>query len=113
MTPEQREIHQLKLKLQAADCLAATVDWAVHQKIIDARSAIADARLCYGEPFDAAEAERLMLRTRPPMEREPLSEAEEDKLYRATAKEPKVNRHTKICERCHQLYEGGMCWKCG
>lgn len=66
---ERRELMQLRLRLQAADCLAATVDCMVHRKVIDARSPIADARLVYGEPFGVDEAETLMRRTRPACER--------------------------------------------
>jgi hypothetical protein len=66
---ERRELMQLRLRLQAADCLAATVDCMVHRKVIDARSPIADARLVYGEPLGVDEAEALMRRTRPACER--------------------------------------------
>jgi len=66
---EHRELMRLRLKVQAADCLAGAVDCMVYRKVIDARSVIADARLAYGEPFGADEAERLMKRTRPANER--------------------------------------------
>jgi len=42
-----------------ADCLAAAVDVEVRAGRLDARSLIADARLCYGEPFEPVEAERM------------------------------------------------------
>ncbi|MDO8622738.1 MAG: hypothetical protein Q7R52_00670 [archaeon] len=38
------------LKLQNADILAMTIDIMVKKGVINARSAIADARLNYGEP---------------------------------------------------------------
>ncbi len=41
----------LVIKLRAADKMAMVVDDYVDRKVIDARSAIADARLDYGEPF--------------------------------------------------------------
>jgi len=66
---EHRELMRLRLRVQAADCLAATVDCMVYRKVIDARSPIADARLGYGEPFGVDEAEALMRRTRPACER--------------------------------------------
>lgn len=41
---------QLLIALRAADAMAKVIDYAVANNIIGSRSAIADARLDYGEP---------------------------------------------------------------
>lgn len=44
---------------KAADRMAAAIDHMVHIRAIDARSPAADARLDYGQPFDAATAKSI------------------------------------------------------
>lgn len=54
MDAKDIEIAQLRKKLQAADAMAKICDdWVVRGEI-DARSALADARLIYGNPFKYA-----------------------------------------------------------
>jgi len=45
------EAERLRTKLVAADILAATIDQQVQRKTLGSRSAISDARLQYGEPW--------------------------------------------------------------
>lgn len=45
------EIKLLRDALDGADHLANQIDTAIEKGILDSRSAIADARLCYGEPW--------------------------------------------------------------
>lgn len=47
----ERRCVDLEIKLRAADEMARVCDDWVTRGLIDARSALADARLDYGEPF--------------------------------------------------------------
>lgn len=48
----------MTLKIRAADAMAKAVDDAVRRGSLNSRSAIADARLDYGEPFPVKECQR-------------------------------------------------------
>jgi hypothetical protein len=48
----------------AADYMAAVIDDWILRNLLDSRSAIADARLDYGEPFSDEERARILARKR-------------------------------------------------
>ena len=50
-TPQELEVSQLRIKLRAADAMARVADDWVERGIINSRSALADARLDYGDPY--------------------------------------------------------------
>lgn len=57
------------MQMKSYERLAACIDVMVHRGVLDARSIIADARLQCGSPYAIEKAEKLMMETRPNMER--------------------------------------------
>lgn len=52
MSDLERENCRMKIALRAADQMARVIDDWVERGLIEARSAVADARLDYGTPFE-------------------------------------------------------------
>ena len=48
----------------SADYMAAVIDHMIELRQLDSRSALGDARLDYGEPFDIVERSRILCRGR-------------------------------------------------